>query len=153
MTLIRKRQLRLVDERFRALRNKLVHQAKQPEDGWIRTVREALGMTEEQLAKRLSLSKQGVHQLERRERDYKVTLETLRSVAEALDADLIYAIVPRKPIQTTLGERAREVAAQRVARISKTMQLEDQAVGEREEEALIQDYARQLLEKPRELWR
>lgn len=153
MKLARKQNLRRIDARLQALKNHLGSAAGVPVDGWIRTLREALGMTEEQLARRLSLSKQGVHELERREREQKVSLSTLRAAAEALDADLVYAIVPRQPLQRTLEDRARQLAAEHVSRVARTMQLEDQAVDTDEEEALIEDYASRLLDRPRELWR
>lgn len=153
MKATRRQDLRRIDTRLQSVRTLLAPAATVPADGWIRTLREALGMTAEQLAGRLSLSKQGVHELERREREQKVTLSTLRAAADALDADLVYVIVPRQPIQRTLEDRARQLAAEQVARVARTMQLEDQAVTKDEEEALIQDYARRLLERPRELWR
>lgn len=153
MQATRRQDLRRIDTRLQVLRTQLAPAAAAPADGWIRTLRVALGMTAEQLARRLSLSKQGVHELERREREQKVTLSTLRAAAEALDADLVYAIVPRQPLQRTLEDRARELATEQVSRVSRTMQLEDQAVDAAEEEALIQDYVSRLLERPRELWR
>lgn len=153
MKVTRSQNLRRMDARLETLRNQFVHAAQAPGDGWIRTLREALGMTEEQLARRLSLSKQGVHELERREREQKVSLSTLRAAAAALDAELVYAIVPRQPIQRTLEERARQLAVEHVSRVNRTMNLEDQTVAAEEVEALIHDYASRLLERPRELWR
>ena len=68
-----------------------------PGRGWIKAIREALGMTTGQYAKRLGVSQPRVAALERAEADGVVTLKSLRQAAEALDCDFVYALVPRKP--------------------------------------------------------
>jgi predicted DNA-binding mobile mystery protein A len=124
-----------------------------PRGGWVRAIRTALGMSERAFARRLQLSYGAVQEIERNERRGKVTLETLRRAAETLDADLVYAIVPRRPIRETIAARAREIATERIAPISHSMAMEDQAVSAAQTARQIDELAKQLEDKARELWR
>src|SRR5215813_8399297 len=72
-----------------------------PVKGWIRAVREALGMTAEQLGRRLGVKQSSVVALEQSEAKGSIELATLRRVAEALDCTLVYALVPNKPLEQT----------------------------------------------------
>ncbi|MGH8211593.1 MAG: mobile mystery protein A, partial [Steroidobacteraceae bacterium] len=82
-----------------------------------------------------------------------ITLASLRRAAEALDAELIYAIVPRKNIRDTISARARELAKERVASVAQSMQLEAQGISDKELSERITELARELERRPRELWR
>src|SRR4051794_37115016 len=84
-----------------------------PVKGWIRAVREALGMTAEQLAKRLGVTQPAVVATEQSEAQGTIQLATMRRVAEALDCTLVYALVPNRPLETTVRERARLFARRR----------------------------------------
>lgn len=101
-----------------------------PSNGWIHTVRKALGVSSGELARRLGTSRQLPLQLEKGEAEDRITLRSLRSVASALDCDLVYALVPRANSMRELIEaRARAEAKQRVLGVEHSMALEDQAVG------------------------
>src|SRR5450432_871395 len=78
-----------------------------PVRGWIKAVREALGMTTAQLAKRLGIKQPTVVALEQSEAKGSIELATLRRVAEALDCTLVYAFVPKKPLEAIVRDRAR----------------------------------------------
>src|SRR5277367_4969500 len=78
-----------------------------PEHGWIRAIREAIGMTTGQFAKRLGVAQPRVAVLERAEANDVVTLKSLRQAAEALDCVLVYALVPKAPLQDMVQQRAR----------------------------------------------
>jgi predicted DNA-binding mobile mystery protein A len=67
-----------------------------PKEGWVRTVRKALGMSGAQLAGRLGLSRNRISVLERKEVESEITLNQLRDLAEQLNCDLTYALVPRR---------------------------------------------------------
>lgn len=154
MSLTNKQNLRTLDRRLAALREALLAPGKvTPSEGWVRTLRQALGMSAQQLAQRLGMTRQGLVQLERGERNQQISLSSLRRAAEALDAELVYAIVPRKPIQQTLNERARALARARTTRVAQSMRLEEQGISDSEEEQQITDYANELLKRPRDLWR
>lgn len=153
MSLIKKQNLRSVDTRLKHFRGLIAEGQPRPPSGWIRTLREALGMSTEQLAARMKITRQTLGRIEESERRQRISLATLQRVADALDADLLYAIVPRKSIQETLEARARTVAGARLGRVARSMQLEKQEVSAAEHQQQIEDYARMLMDKPRELWK
>jgi predicted DNA-binding mobile mystery protein A len=82
-------------------------QAPPPRGGWVRALRQALGMTSPQLAHRLSISRQAVVDLEVREASGKITIAALSRAAEALDCDLVYAIVPRHGLRQMVKRQAK----------------------------------------------
>ena len=123
-----------------------------PPRGWLRAIREALGMTTAQFAKRLQVSQPRISTLEKAEADGSVTLASLQRAAEALDCTLIYALIPRQPLQTMVMERARAAAGEKLSRIDQTMRLENQAVSARELDDERERLARDLAEHPRRLW-
>jgi predicted DNA-binding mobile mystery protein A len=99
-----------------------------PVRGWIKGIREALGMTTKQLAKRLGVKQPSVVALEQSEAKGTIELATLRRVAEALDCRLVYAFIPNKPLEAMVRDRARLFVRRRRAPIEHSMLLEDQAV-------------------------
>lgn len=124
-----------------------------PKEGWIRTLRKAIGMSGPQLAKRLKLSKSQVSQIERFEMDDRITLKQLRKVAQALDSELVYALVPKKPINEMLWERAWEKAKALVEKTDVQMKLESQQVSRDLLEAFKEKEAERLIkEMPRDFW-
>ena len=89
-----------------------------PPRGWIKAIREALGMTTAQLAKRLGIAQPSAVGLEKAEASKAITLETLERAARALDCTLVYALVPREPLDTIVQQRASEKARARLRAIS-----------------------------------
>lgn len=125
-----------------------------PRGGWVSTIRKSLGMSMRAFSKRIGFKEHAsVKELERNERTGKVTLETLRRAAEALDADLVYAIVPRRALRATISERARVLARQRIAPIAKSMALEEQGLRKSEVDRQVAELAQELEQKPSLLWR
>ena len=116
---------RALDMRLTRVRNWSV---ERPPRGWLRAIRDALGLTTKQLAKRLGVSQPRVVALEKGEMEDTVTLASLRRVAEALDCQLVYAFVPNRPLVDTLRGRAEKVADAQMARLHHTMRLENQAL-------------------------
>jgi predicted DNA-binding mobile mystery protein A len=123
-----------------------------PGRGWIKAIREAIGMTTGQYAKRLGVSQPRVAALEKAEADGVVTLKTLRQAAEALDCDFVYALVPRKPLEQVVKDRARDVAGRQLARTDQTMRLENQAVSKSRMVRARDELAAELLRGDRRLW-
>ena len=125
----------------------------QPESGWVRTVRESLGMSIRQLAERMNVSKTTAATLERNEAAGTIKLRSLQAVSEALDCELVYALVPRTSIEEAVRGRARSVAERRVMRISQSMELEAQGISEIERERQVAELTERLWEEmPQELW-
>src|SRR5580700_3536232 len=112
-----------LDDRFRELEP--VTRYTPPVRGWIQAVREALGMTTAQLAKRLGVKQPTVVAMEQSEAKGTIELSTLRRVAEALDCTLVYALVPNKPLEAMVRERARIFSRRRRAPVEHSMLLEN----------------------------
>src|SRR5262249_35375661 len=121
--------IRHLDKRFAALRP--LSKSQRPPKGWLRAIRDALGMTTSQLARRLGASQPWITELEQAEVSGTVTLQTLQKAAQALGCRLVYALVPEKPLAEMLRERAERVADRRSSAVEHSMRLEDQAVHER----------------------
>jgi predicted DNA-binding mobile mystery protein A len=127
---------------------------KRPGNGWARTIRTALGMTARVLAARMGISEPGLRKLENGEISDTITLGSLRRLAEALDCDLEYALVPRKRLDDVLMDRARLVAEREFRPISHTMALEQQGVTDAARAKQIEAWARSLVShgSARDLW-
>ena len=110
-----------LDERFKNLEP--VSRYASPARGWIKAVREALGMTTAQLAKRLAIKQPSVVALEQSEAKGAIELATLRRVAAALDCTVIYALVPNKPLEAIVRDRARTFARRRRGPVEHSMLL------------------------------
>jgi predicted DNA-binding mobile mystery protein A len=124
-----------------------------PPRGWIKAIREAMGMTTAQLGRRSGISQSRIPRIERGEVDSTLTMKTLRHVAEAMDCTLVYALVPNRPLDEMLRERAQAIADERVARTHHTMRLENQALTK----AALKDERERLVAEllrgdPRRLW-
>jgi len=122
-----------------------------PPRGWVRALRDALGMTAEQLGERMGITQPSVQRLEQSEAEGTVQLKTLRRAAEALDCELVYALVPRKTLRETYDAAARAVARRELGRVSHSMALEDQAVEDEEEDERLRRFIAEELD-PREIW-
>jgi predicted DNA-binding mobile mystery protein A len=122
-----------------------------PARGWIRAIRDAFGMTAEQLGGRLGVSQPTVQKLERSEQEGTIQLSSLRRVAEALNCKLVYTFVPREPLARTYELAAREVARRELAAISHSMALEDQSVNDADEDDRLRRFIENELD-PREVW-
>ena len=116
-----------------------------PPRGWIKAIREALGLTTRQFAKRISLSQSSMVEIEQAEVSGSITLNSLRRAAEALDCRLVYALVPTEPLEETVEKRARAKARQRLKKIRHTMALENQSVDAADEEEQLNQLAQNLL--------
>lgn len=112
-----------------------------------------LGMSTYRLAERMELSQGRVTQIEAAERRGAVTLNTLKQAADAMDCQLIYAIVPKTSLQDILKNQAIRVAQEEIEAVSHTMALEDQAIDPKEKEKQRQDLVEELLDGPvKKLW-
>lgn len=138
-----------LDERLGVLQP--VNRFAVPPKGWVRAIRDALGMTASQLAKRLGVRPQSVADMEASEVHGTIQLKTLRKAAEALDCTLVYALVPRTSLEEAVQSRARIVATDELVRIGHTMDLEAQGLSRAEREKQIDQYIREHL-RERELW-
>lgn len=145
----RARARRQLDQRFERL-SPLVAEPR-PHRGWIRAVRDALGMSGTELAHRLGVSQQSVPELERSEVRDTIKLETLRRAANALDCDLVYFIVPRTTLAESVSAQATRKAARQLAEVAHHSRLEDQEVSGADAVAQLTELAARLADR-RGLW-
>lgn len=125
-----------------------------PPAGWIKAIRTALGMTLQQLANKHGISKQSVLEMERREKEGTITLNTLRDLAQSMDLKLVYGFVPADgSLDLMIERKAKELARSIVLRTSVTMQLEDQKNADERIQKSISERAEFLMrEMPKSLW-
>lgn len=118
-----------LDERLATLKALAPSDYAMPRGGWIRAIREALGMPRHALGRRMGVGEKRVMQLERGEAQGKVTMESLARAAEALDCELVVAFVPRRPLEQTVNARRLQLASAWLSnRALHTMAMEHQAV-------------------------
>ena len=140
-----------LDRRLAALRR--TNDFVRPPRGWIRAIREALGMTTAQLAARIGVSQSRIPRIEKGEVQDTITLKTLRAIAKGMDCQLVYALVPNYKLEQMVRRRVAVVADQQLARTHQTMKLENQALSERDLDAERARLFRELLEGDlRRLW-
>ena len=140
-----------LDKRLNELR--LLTKATRPSRGWIRAVREALGMTTAQLAKRMDVRQPRIVELEKAEASGNITMRSLERAAEALGCQVVYALIPREPLTTTLEERALQVAERQLSSVEQTMRLEAQGVDDQaQRKRTLERLADDLLRRPARLW-
>jgi predicted DNA-binding mobile mystery protein A len=135
-----------IDKRLNKLRNS--DALSRPPRGWIKAIREALGMTTTQFGKRLGVSQSTALGFEKSEVSKGITLETLERAARALDCRLVYALVPSKPLELLVEDQARELAKKRLRATSHSMALEDQRVDEADERDHLERLVQKLLNQP-----
>ncbi|MCE2397343.1 mobile mystery protein A [Candidatus Poribacteria bacterium] len=125
-----------------------------PPTGWIKAVRVTLGMSLQQLADKLSITKQSVRDMEIREQKGSVTLKSLREAAHALDMELVYGLAPKDgSIDKLIERKALDLAKEIVLRTSGNMRLEDQENSKRRLKKAIDERAAIIKdEMPRMLW-
>ncbi len=129
-------------------------QVATPPTGWIKAIRMSLGMSMQQLGNKLSISKQGVLDIERREKEGAITIKSLREIAKALDMQLVYGFVPNDgSLEAMIEKRANQLAKEIVLRTSNTMHLEDQGNSKNRIEKAIEERAEKIkTEMPKILW-
>lgn len=125
-----------------------------PPIGWIKTIRNAIGMSMEQLGKKLSITKQAIQDIESREKEGSITLKSMKEIARALDMKFVYGLVPNEgSLDAMIEKRSLEIATMIVQRTSNTMKLEDQANSEDRIEKAIKERANEIVNKtPKILW-
>ena len=125
-----------------------------PPTGWIKAIRAAIGMSMQQLANKLNISKQGVMDIENREKDGSITIKSLREIARVMDMQLVYGFVPNNgSLHALIEKRAAELATKIVMRTSNTMKLEGQGNSKQRLESAIKERAAAFKnEMPKILW-
>lgn len=141
-------RLRQLDDALQA-----VQLPTQPAQGWVRTIRAALGMTQKQLGRRLSMTPQGVSELEKQETAGRITLDTQQRAAAELDCDLRYVLVPKTTLDDTVAQQAEKRATEKLRLVNAGQSLEGARLPSKRLSRTIEDLAAELkLERSRDLW-
>ena len=133
-----------LESKFKVLRDYIFV----PEIGWIKTIREAYGMSVGNLADRLNISSPGVVRLEKSEAAKTIKLETLEKIAQALNCDLQYCLVPRVNPEKYLLAEAKRKSALMTEEVVKTMELENQGVSQERKKEIYNRFLEEALSKP-----
>jgi predicted DNA-binding mobile mystery protein A len=123
-----------------------------PRAGWLRAIRDSLGMPARHVADELGVTTNAVFAMERSEQTGTIRLDTLRRAADALDCDVVYALVPRSSLAGTVEAAAARVLRRNTEAVRRTMILEDQAPDDEELAAQEQVLVNELIDS-RDLWR
>lgn len=155
VTISRLSKLRLSQLDRRLARPINATESQVPGKGWIDAIRRAIGIPVTVLARRSGKTPSAVQQIQQREMEGTVTLNTLRETAQAMGMKLVYAFVPEDggTIENFLERKAKEVATKIVMRSNQTMLLEDQQVNHESLEQSIQELTHELINHPRRLWK
>lgn len=125
-----------------------------PDRGWFYTIRQALDISLEQIASKLKMSKQAVQNLEKREQLGTISIHKLAGLADALDMQLVYFMVPKdESLHALIERKAKALATEIVLRTSQTMKLEDQENDKKRIAKAIKEQTQQIIqEMPKVLW-
>lgn len=124
---------------------------QRPPRGWVRAIREALGMTTAELGQRMGLTQSRVSQIERSEELGSIRLDTLERAAQALNCQVRYVFVPNEPLEEMVQRQARLRAQAEVDAVAHTMALEDQVTEPGVLDSLVQEMAERFVDE-RHLW-
>jgi len=134
---------RELDEKFAA---QLLESIRtRPGSGWIRAIRQALGLSQADLARRVGVSSGAINKLEHAEVPGGITISKLSQIARALDCSLVYALVPNSTLEETVMKQARSKARELLRHTADTMVLKDQPIDEGRHDEALEITARQLV--------
>jgi len=124
-----------------------------PYKGWIRSIKDALGMNGRQLAERMGVTKQRVSIIEKQELAGSVTINTMKKSAEALNCVFVYCLLPKTDLEDIVRDQAKKIAISRLGRASHTMSLEDQELDRKENNEIVNKMVEKIMmEQPAGLW-
>ena len=129
---------RSYQKKFDALKKVIIDR---PPQGWLKTIREFLGMTTTQLAKKINVTQPRVINLEKNEKNTKIS--TMERIADALNCDFVYAFIPRENIDDIIYNQAKKKALKILNKVNTNMSLENQLTDTNE---LTEDIIKELLD-------
>ena len=122
--------------------------------GWIKTIREALGMTSTNLASRVGVNQSRIIHMEKAESEGNIKISTMEKIADALDMDFVYGFVPRTSLNEMVRQQAQKIALHKMERLDNTMRLELQELSSEEKERALKDMIdRILIDGPKDFWK
>lgn len=124
-----------------------------PQQGWIKTIREVLGLSASQLGKKVGIDQSRVSRLENAERSGNLKLSSLQKIAKGLNMRFVYGFVPETTLEAMVREQARRIALKRLKTLDSTMRLEKQALSEEDKKKALDDMIEKILiDNPKDFW-
>ena len=121
--------------------------------GWIKAIREALGMSTSQLGKRVGIDQSRISRLENSEVDGNIKLSSLQNIARGLEMEFVYGFVPRASLEDMVRDQARKIAMERMKRLNHTMALELQELSDEDKKSALKDMVDKILiDNPKDFW-
>lgn len=124
-----------------------------PQQGWVKTIREVLGMSTSQLGKRVGIDQSRISRLENAEKTGNLKLSSLQKIAKGLNMEFVYGFVPKGTLESMVRNQARKIALKRLKTLNTTMLLESQALSENEKARALDDMIEKILiDHPKGFW-
>ncbi len=123
-----------------------------PKSGWVKLIRQALGMSTRQLAKRLHISQSRVSQIEKNEARQVLSLKALNEIAEAMGCKLCYTLMPKEDLELMVHKQAEKKAISYLKKVGYNMALEAQSTSPESQKLILEEAVAQILAKPHLLW-
>ncbi|VAW15161.1 hypothetical protein MNBD_BACTEROID05-80 [hydrothermal vent metagenome] len=140
-----------LDKRFTILRN--FAGLAMPKQGWIKTIREALGLSSSQLGKKVGIDQSRISRLENAEKEGNLKLSSLQKIANGLNMKFVYGFVPKDTLETMVRDQAKRIALKRFEMLDNTMRLEKQALSDEDKKKALDDMIEKILiEQSKDFW-
>ncbi|MFC1510063.1 mobile mystery protein A [Candidatus Omnitrophota bacterium] len=124
-----------------------------PASGWIHCIREALGLSMDQLAKKVGIDQSRISRLENAEKKGDLKMSSLKKIAHGLGMSFVYGFVPQNTLEQMVRDQARKIAEEKMKHLDHTMALELQHLSvEDREKALDHMIDKILIEEPKDFW-
>jgi predicted DNA-binding mobile mystery protein A len=124
-----------------------------PSQGWIKSIREALGISTAQLGKKVGIDQSRISRIENAEMTGEVKLSTLMKIAKSMDMQLVYAFVPKNSLEDMVYQQARQIALKRMKRLNTTMRLEEQELSSEQKQKALEDMVNKIMiDEPKDFW-
>jgi len=143
-------KIRQLDDR---LKSKALKELEIPLRGWIWEIRNALGMSHLNLAKRLNVTAPAIVGYENNEVKKRISLNTLERIAKAMKCKFVYCIVPETSLENILEEQKLKVAGKIFSRVNHSMNLEEQGLSNKEKRRKLNELIDEVYrEKEGKIW-
>jgi len=154
MNEMRKKQKKIIREQLDETLSRFstIASVNRPMKGWIRAIRDALGMNMRQFADRLGVTKSRIPRIEQDEITGSLTLKTMNRVADKLDCVFVYGFVPRTSLDDTVRKQASIISQKRMNRLMHTMNLEAQGLSSKNAKKAFNNMVEEIIDSPSILW-
>lgn len=123
------------------------------ETGWIKLIRNALGMSTKQLGQKVGIDQSRISRLENAEKKNELKLSSLKKIAESLNMKFVYAFIPADSLESMVREQAKKIALERMSKVNHTMRLEEQELSNEQKEKALEDLIQKIMiDEPKDFW-